>query len=605
MKCDKCGAELSGEYALCPKCGNRLKKKSKAGIIIGIALPVVLVGIGAALYVSGYYKNIADRLGWTHDESVTAEADNSVANAGVEPAKTEKPQEAAEEIGEKPDEAEQFLASLSLEPVTMTMGETYQVELEQEIQNASWRSSDETIVKVTEGQLKAGMPGAATVIFAAGGREIPFAVTVNAFPDVTLAVNYSKSIEMNDTFPNVRWESSNPEIVSAEEGVITSLASGAAAVTAYIDEAPYSFEVVATTPDITTDSVRKIIGNTEQVSILGTNGKAEWKSDNTAIATVSDTGLITAEPTGAGQSTVVHAYIDGMEFQIDVAVEPIPQLSSTYKIYGHQDKESKQIDNVIYANEIYKNINIAICTNANETVRFEEVSVSKLNDYWVEEEGTYTYVRDTVTETELRFKGVEKVLNVADADYSDGLTYPAYHTFRGASRTDKTNYIDVYLVGTSQEADVLIQGYKPYSNVPVEIYESNSTVIYEACEDYGIIHIYNGRDYDTCDMVTVSVDGYQYQFMVIGISSYGDGTTGEQFSYHKIDNLPPDYMVEECSIEETVVVQHKDYSAVAANSKTYNPGSEWMERIGTKFVESLEDQAIEMAAGALLKCIFL
>lgn len=455
----------------------------------------------------------------------------------------------------------------------MTMGETFYVELDQEIADAVWKSSDEDVVQVTEGLIKAVAPGNTKVTLSASGRELSFNVAVDAFADMTLAVDCSTTMEMNDAVSNVRWESSAPETVSVNDGVISSLGAGAATITAYIEEVPYSFEVVATTPDITTTSVRKIIGNMEQVSILGTKGKVEWKSDNTAIATVSDTGLITAEGTGAGQSTVVHAYVDGMEFTIDVEVEPIPQLSSTYKIYGHQNDST------------YKNANIAICTNANEIVRFERAE-------------------NPIREGEMHLKGTEKVLNVADADYGDGSTYPVYHIFKGNSK-DNANYTDVYLVGTSQEATVLIQAW----SYPIgEFSESSSTVTYEACEGYGIIHIYEGGGF-TDGLVTVSVDGYQYQFMIMAMQ-YGTYTpvglsNGGYFSYGKIDELPADYMIEECSVDEVVVTSNRNYSAVSANSKTYNPSDEWMERIGTKFVESLEDQAIDMAAGALLKFIFL
>ncbi len=37
------------------------------------------------------------------------------------------------------------------------------------------------------------------------------------------------------------------------------------------------------------------------------------------------------------------------------------------------------------------------------------------------------------------------------------------------------------------------------------------------------------------------------------------------------------------------------------HSSTYFGGDEWLDRIGTKFVEAVEDQTIERAAEALLK----
>lgn len=574
MICKRCGSEIDEKNAFCPQCGKPTseKKKSNLGKIIGCLLPAVLIGFGIALYSFRGYKNILPK---SQDpiEDVQTVATIMTTDESTPVTKPETV-ENVEEVEEISDELEQYLDSLSLEPVELTMGETFHVELEQEISDAVWKSSNEDVAKVTEGLIKAVAPGNTKVTLSTSGRDLSFNVTVNAFADMTLAVDCSATIELNDTVSNVRWESSEPETVSINDGVISSLGAGSAIITAYIEEVPYSFEVVATTPDITTTSVRKIIGNTEQVSILGTKGKVEWKSDNTAIATVSDTGLITAEGTGAGQSTIVHAYVDGMEFKIDVEVEPIPQLSSTYKIYGHQDDST------------YKNANITICTNANEIVSFEAA-------------------RNPLREGEMHLNGPEKVLNVADADYSDGTTYPVYHIFKGRSK-DNANYTDVYLVGTSQEATVLVQAW----SYPTGLFiESSSTVTYEAGEGYGIIHIYERGGGFTDGLVTVSVDGYQYQFMIMtmkyGTYAPSGYSSGGYFSYGKIDELPVDYMVEECSVDEVVVASNRNYSAVSANSKTYNPGNEWVERIGTKFVESLEKQAIDMAAGALLKFIFL
>lgn len=348
--------------------------------------------------------------------------------------------------------------SLTIEPVEMAFGDTYQVEFEQEIPDVVWSSSNEKVVQAAQGQLKAVAPGNATVTLSTDANAVSFDVTVNTLPDLTLAVNCSDTIELNDAIADVRWESSAPEIVSVENGVLTSLTAGASNITVYTGEASYTFEVVATTPDITTTSVRKIIGNTQQVSILGTNGTVTWKSDNTAIATVSDKGLITAEATGAGQSTIVHAYVDGMEFKIDVAVEPIPQLSSTYKIHGHQD------------NSTYKNANITLCANANETA-------------------TVIYYPDNLSAAVGHKFTIQKVLNVADADYSDGITFPVYRGYKNYSTNDG-NYIDIYLVGTSQTAEVLAQTITGLYDDSIHFWNSDVVVTYEPCENYGIIHVY-------------------------------------------------------------------------------------------------------------------
>lgn len=248
--CPFCSTQVEEDAKFCVACGNQLKKKSKLGIIIiGV---ILLLGIVITLYVTGYYKNIATRFGWMSDETVAAITSTAAEDVDVDQTVLEKQQE--ENIKES-DELESFLENLTFEPIEMTMGETYQLELAQEISNALWISSDSRIVEVAEGQLKAVMPGTVTVTFSVGGKEFPFEVTVNAFSDITLAVNCSKMMEINDAVSNVRWESSGPEIASVEDGCINSLSAGASTITVYIDEIPYSFEVTATTPDITTTSV--------------------------------------------------------------------------------------------------------------------------------------------------------------------------------------------------------------------------------------------------------------------------------------------------------------------------------------------------------------
>lgn len=551
MYCSKCGQELIENCDFCPKCGNKMGQKKGNGKIIVILLLIVTVVCGGVFF---FMSRNAQRT-----ETMIISDKESSAKADV--------QSESEIIVEEVDEMEEFFLSLSFEPLEMIMGETHQIQLEKKMTDAVWVSSDEKIVQVTDGMIKALTPGTATITVSLEENQKFFDVVVNPFTDMTLAVNCSKTMELNDIMSNVRWESSAPEIISVSEGTISSLSSGASIITAYIDEVPYSFEVVATTPDISTTSVRKIIGNTQQISILGTNGQVEWKSDNTAVATVTETGLITLEPTGAGQSTVVHAYVDGMEFKIDVEAEPIPQLSSTYKIYAYRDS----------AYWGYNNVNATVCANANETITLSEEPV------------------------------LNTVLNVADADYSDGLTYPVYRTYENSvtefhGRDDKIYsdttraYVELYLIGTSQKANVLIQDIKNG-----ELVNSNSTITYTENDGYGVITVYPEFVYGVDErMVTVDVDGYTYEVVICRMEANGKRTS---ISPDLADKIPKNYVIEELSFDEGVIYQASDSSVLVANSRTYHTNNEWVERIGTKFVAELEDQAIEMVAGAVLKLI--
>ena len=250
-----------------------------------------------------------------------------------------------------------------------------------------------------------------------------------------------------------------------------------------------------------------------------------------------------------------------MEFKIDVEAEPIPQLSSTYKIYGYQVTDSYIA-------------NIKLCANANEVVDIEEGI--------------------KIGESDIR-----KILNVADADYSSGITYPVYRTFMNIFNTDNKCYTEIYLLGTSQKADVLIQkiGTDGLSN-------SESVVLYEENDGYGIvkIHSHEGRP----ELVTIAVDGYKYEIVVSPLRTPNSPQSSEgtpQFWYSNVENIPLDFVIEECTLDNAITHQATDSSVLVANSRTYHTNNDWVERIGTKFVAELEDQAIEMVAGAVLKLI--
>ena len=288
MICKKCGEQLAGNYTYCPKCGNKIVQKKGIGkIVVLLSVLLVVVGIGGYFFMSRNMQQSEPAIVENAiDENVEIAPETIENNINEDIQDESKP---VEEV----DEMEEFFLSLSFEPLEMIMGETHQIQLEKKMIDAVWVSSDEEIVQVADGVVKALTPGTATITVSLEENQKFFDVVVNPFSDMTLAVNCSKTMELNDIMSNVRWESSAPEIVSVSEGTINSLSSGASVITAYIDEVPYSFEVVATTPDISASSVRKIIGNTQQISILGTNGQVECKSDNTAVATVTETGLIT------------------------------------------------------------------------------------------------------------------------------------------------------------------------------------------------------------------------------------------------------------------------------------------------------------------------
>ena len=166
---------------------------------------------------------------------------------------------------------------------------------------------------------------------------------------------------------------------------------------------------------------------------------------------------------------------------------------------------------------------------------------------------------------------------------------------------DTYTHTEIYLIGTSQKANVLIEKIYVDNKQGIQFDNIENEVTYEEKEGYGIISIYRKNTDYTC-LVSVEVDGYTYQFIIETISPIPiDGYFYRRFHYAGVDKLPKDYVIEECSIDEIITHQATDSSALVANSRTYHTNNDWIERVGTKFVQELEDQAIEMVAGAVLK----
>ena len=379
------------------------------------------------------------------------------------------------------------------------------------------------------------------------------------FKDKTLALECQDIIELPDTLGHISFSSSQPDVVSVDEhGTLTALAVGTADITVQINEEPYIFEVVVTTPEISDTSITKIAGNTTQLFFYGTTGEPVFKSDNPAIASVDKNGVVTAEFTGSGQSTKIHATVDGKEFIVDVTVEPIPQLLSTYEITLHQD-----ISNSPDGKYQYEDMNLSLTGNANEIMHVEH-----------EESGVYHCTFETV-------------LNVADGDYSSGNDYPLYRTYY--TGTYETSYARIYLAGSSQEAAVMIK----YPNGA----ECQSQINYTPCDGYGMIDIQVHDVISSSGVIaTVLIDGYTYTFAVgsLPVFRYEPGFETK---------LDTNYIVKECSVGDTIVCQSGSSSGIRSNSKTFY-GSSFIYEIADKVYEAVENEAINYVVGSIFKLIF-
>lgn len=117
------------------------------------------------------------------------------------------------------------------------------------------------------------------------------------------------------TNKNVTWTSDHPEIATVENGVVTAVAAGEATITAKTEDGnnvatctvTVATPVTAVTLDKTTLSIKR--GNTETLTATiepenASNKNVTWASDNEAVATVDENGVVTAVSAGTANITV-------------------------------------------------------------------------------------------------------------------------------------------------------------------------------------------------------------------------------------------------------------------------------------------------------------
>ncbi len=133
-----------------------------------------------------------------------------------------------------------------------------------------------------------------------------------------------QTLEVVGSAPNVEWTSSNPDVATVYYGVVTAQAIGKAIITASTGKQSATCEVFVTGSDgatlrITPALVSMKTGETFQFSYGNTYDlELTWSSDNEAVATIDQNGLVTAHK--AGNATITLATNVGSVTAI-VAVE--------------------------------------------------------------------------------------------------------------------------------------------------------------------------------------------------------------------------------------------------------------------------------------------
>lgn len=150
-----------------------------------------------------------------------------------------------------------------------------------------------------------------TILYPSVKLQLPKTITLEPGetqpPDLTVTADPEDGI-----IPEITWESSDPDICSIDEGMLSADSIGKAVVTASCGEASASCTVEVRIPltalQLSTTETSLAIGGTFQLTAAPepqdtTNFTVSWESDNPAVATVAEDGTVTAVSGGTAMIT--------------------------------------------------------------------------------------------------------------------------------------------------------------------------------------------------------------------------------------------------------------------------------------------------------------
>ena len=170
----------------------------------------------------------------------------------------------------------------------------------------------------------------------------------------------------------VTWSSSDDKIAKvSDDGVVTPVSVGDITITATEEKlsgakVQYTCTVHITNPVLSKTSVELAKDTTMDIFVSGTKGQVNWTSDNPDIAMVSiyySSNGINAVLRGVNEgSTVIHAYVDGIELKCIVTITN-PHIIKTFYVVPKGTKQKINVRNVSADTAItYTSSNVKVAT---------------------------------------------------------------------------------------------------------------------------------------------------------------------------------------------------------------------------------------------------
>lgn len=121
---------------------------------------------------------------------------------------------------------------------------------------------------------------------------------------VTLIKGQKTTLKVTGTKSKVKWSSNKKSVAAvSSKGKVTAKKKGTATISAKVGAKKLTCKVIVQTPKLGKTKLSMKVGNSETLTLSGTDQKVTWKSSNKNIATVSSKGKITAKEAGTVKIT--------------------------------------------------------------------------------------------------------------------------------------------------------------------------------------------------------------------------------------------------------------------------------------------------------------
>lgn len=211
------------------------------------------------------------------------------------------------------------------EKVSLTKNQTTTLTVYGAKKEVTYVSSNPSVATVSDsGKVKALSTGTTMITANVDGKEINSQVNVVGLNHDAIVLElggwsgFIKTLKVNGTSGKVKWTSGNTAIATMDQnkiGRVRAKGPGTTKITATVDGKKLTATVKVIKASIKNFTLS--VGDKKAVSILGTNSKITWATNNTSIATVSDQGVVTAVGPGTAD---IYGYVDGRKVTIEVHV---------------------------------------------------------------------------------------------------------------------------------------------------------------------------------------------------------------------------------------------------------------------------------------------